>query len=196
MADTETPGSPGELRPTGRPNARLRQTVTDMVRSLALVLGVVAVVLLITLRPQPDPVHVIDPTPTLAAARATAPYPVLYPAGLGDDWRPTSARWQPTEGSAPDPAWHVGFVTPGDAYAQVGQSATQNPAYVREQTLGGQPVGMKAIGATGEWQQYDNGDGTRSLMRVDAGVTVVVSGTADWVTLENLAARLSPQAVP
>ena len=196
MADTEAPGSPGELRPTGRPNARLRQTVTDMVRSLALVLGVVAVVLLITLRPQPDPVRVIDPAPALAAARAAAPYPVLYPAGLSDGWRPTSARWQATEESAPEPSWHVGFVTPGDAYAQLGQSVTQNPAYVREQTLGGQPVGMKSIGATGDWQQYDNGDGTRSLMRVDAGVTIIVSGTADWGTLEDLAVRLSPQAVP
>ncbi|MFM7597881.1 MAG: DUF4245 family protein, partial [Actinomycetota bacterium] len=51
----------GDLRPTGRPNARLFQTVRDMVISLAVVLGVIVVVLLLTLRPQPDPVRVVDP---------------------------------------------------------------------------------------------------------------------------------------
>lgn len=191
MTDTDGPPAPGEVRPTGRPNARLRQTVTDMVRSLALVLGVVAVVLLITLRPQPDPVHVIDPTPTLLTARAQAAYPVLYPAGLDAGWRPTSARWQPTDASTPDPAWHVGFVTPDDEYAQVGQSATTSAAYVIEQTSGGRPAG-----SNGTWQRYDNGNGTLSLVRVDGGVTLVISGTATWEVLEGLGARLSPQAVP
>lgn len=188
---TDTNAAPGELRPTGRPNARLRQTVTDMVRSLALVLGVVAVVLLITLRPQPDPVHVIDPTPTLVAARAQAAYPVLYPAGLDAQWRPTSARWQVTEASMLVPAWHVGFVTPDDAYVQVGQSSTTSAAYVVEQTSGGQPAG-----ASGIWQRYDTGNGTRSLVRVDQGVTIVVSGTAEWNVLEDVGGRLSPQALP
>ena len=185
------PAAPGELRPTGRPNARLRQTVADMVRSLALVLGVVAVVLLITLRPQPDPVKVVDPTPVLVQARIEAPYPVLYPQGLDSAWRPTSARWQVTEESTPMPAWHVGFVTPDDAYAQIGQSATTDVAYVVSQTSNGRPSGT-----AGEWQQYDNGAGTRSLVAVRGGVTIVVSGTAEWTVLEDLASRLSPEALP
>lgn len=186
------PAEPGELRPTGRPNARLRQTAADMIRSLALVLGVVAIVLLITLRPQPDPVRVVDPTPVLLSARAEAVYPVVYPQGLGEGWRPTSARWQPTPASDTVPAWHVGFVTPGDEYVQVGQSSTDDADYVVEQTSGGLPAGESA----GGWQRYDNGDGTVSLVRVVDGVTVVISGTADWNVLEDVAGRLSPTALP
>lgn len=182
---------PGQVRPTGRPNARLRQSVADMVRSLALVLGVVAVVVIFAFRPQPEAVKVIDPGPELSLARAQADYPVLYPAALPDGWRPTSARWQPTEASAPEPAWHVGYVTPGDAYAQVGQSATTSPRYVVEQTAQG-----RIVDTTGEWQRYDNGKDRRSLVAIRSGITIVVSGTAEWDVLIDLADRLSPTAVP
>ncbi len=181
---------PGALRPTGRPNARLRQTVRDMVLSLAVVLAAIAVIMAITWRPAPDPVRVVDPAPELALARAQAPYPVLYPADLDPSWRPTSARWEITPTSMPDPAWHVGFVTPEIDYAQLGQSASQDPAYVAEQIAGAEPAGE-----WNGWLRYDSAD-QRALVRVDGGVTVVVSGTAPWSSLELLADRLSPTGVP
>jgi len=59
-----------------------------MVRSLALVLLAVAVLLVLTWRPQPDAVKVVDPTPVLVQARIEAPYPVLYPEGLDDSGAP------------------------------------------------------------------------------------------------------------
>ena len=186
----DSPPEPGELRPTGRPNARLGQTVRDMVLSLAVVLAAIGVIMAITWRPAPDPVRVVDPTPALALARAQAPYPVVYPADLDAAWRPTSARWEITQASLPDPAWHVGFVTPEDAYAQLGQTASQNPDYVEGQVAGASPAG--------EWQgwlRYDAPD-QRALVRIDGGVTIVVSGTAAWPTLEFLAERLSPTAEP
>lgn len=184
------PVEPGELRPTGRPNARLRQTVRDMVLSLAVVLAAIAVIMLITWRPSPDPVRVVDPAPVLTLARAQADYPVLYPAGLDEAWRPTSARWEVTEQSEPEPAWHVGFVTPDDAYAQLGQSATDDPDYVAGQVGAAEPSGEWQ-----GWQRYDSAD-QRALVLVDSGVTVVVSGTAPWPTLQLLAERLSPTALP
>ena len=184
------PGAPDDLRPTGRPNARLRQTVRDMVLSLAVVLAVIGVIFALTWRPTPDPVRVVDPTSALSLARAQAGYPVLYPADLDAAWRPTSARWEITPLSTPDPAWHVGFVTPDDAYAQLGQSATDDAGYVADQVRGAQPAG--------EWQgwlRYDSPE-QRALVRIDGGVTVVVSGTAPWPTLQVLAERLSPTALP
>jgi hypothetical protein len=161
-----------------------------MLLSLVVVFAAIAAILLVTWRPTPDPVRVIDPTPTLALARAQADYPVLYPADLDAAWRPTSARWEITPASEPDPAWHVGFVTPDDAYAQIGQSATDDAAYVEEQVGQAQPAG--------DWQgwlRYDSTD-QRALVRIDGGVTIVVSGTAPWPTMQLLAERLSPTAVP
>ena len=184
------PAEPGELRPTGRSNARLRQTVRDMILSLVVVLAVVAVILVLTWRPTPDPVRVIDPTPALSLARAQADYPVLYPADLDAAWRPTSARWEITPSSQPDPAWHVGFVTPDAAYAQLGQSATEDPSYVADQVGLSEPAG-EWMG----WLRFDSAE-QRALVRVEGGVTVVVSGTAPWPTLQVLAERLSPTAMP
>ena len=180
-----------DLRPTGRPNARLRQTVRDMVISLVVVLGLIGLVMVLTIRPQPDPVRVVDPTPALLQARIEADFPVLYPADLGEGWRPTSARWEVTELTSPAPAFHVGFVTPGDAYAQIGQSATNNASYVEFQTDDG-----RAIDTMGEWQRFESPDGTRSLVRIEDGVTTAVSGTAGWDVLTDLAGRLSPTALP
>ncbi len=184
-------GAPDDLRPTGRPNARLGQTVRDMVLSLAVVIGVVAVIMLITLRPQPDPVRVVDPTPVLLSARAEAGYPVVYPEGLDAAWRPTSARWEATAESIPEKAWYVGFVTPAEEFAQVSQSKSESEGYLVEQTGRGRPAG-----SWGEWQRYENSEGTRSLVRIVSGVTTVVGGTAEWSVLEGLAARLSPTALP
>ena len=181
---------PGELRPTGRPNARLRQTVRDMVLSLVVVLAAIGAVMAVTWRPAPDPVRVIDPAPVLALARTQASYPVLYPADLDPAWRPTSARWEITPASTPDPAWHLGMVTPDEEYAQVGQSASTSEAYLVEQVGRAEPAGEWQ-----GWQRYESPDG-RALVRVVDGVTIGVSGTAAWPALEFLAERLSPSATP
>lgn len=188
------PAEPGELRATGRRNARLGQTIGDMARSLIVVLVVVGAILLVTWRPQPDAVRAVDPTSALITARATAGYPVLYPQGLGSGWVPTSARWDLPAEAAPDPAWHVGFVTPDEQYAAVGQSRTANPDYIPAQTLGGAPVGDGPQG----WQLYENSapEQTRALVTVVDGVTIVVSGTATFEVLVDLAERLSPTALP
>jgi hypothetical protein len=179
-----------ELRPTGRPNARLRQTVRDMVISLVVVLAVIGVIMAITWRPAPDPVRAIDPAPTLELARSQADYPVVYPADLDPQWRPTSARWEATPDSIPLPAWQVGFVTPQGDYAQVGQTATDNPAFIAGQVGNARPTGEWAA-----WQTYE-GVEQRALVSVEDGVTIVVSGTAPWETLQMLAERLSGSAVP
>lgn len=181
---------PGALRPTGRPNARLLQTIRDMVISLAVVFVAIGAVMLVTWRPAPEPVRVVDPTPALLQARIEADYPVLYPADLDAAWRPTSARWEVTDASTPDPAWHVGFVTPEGAYAQIGQTASEESAYASQQIGNAQPAGE-----WNGWLRYDSVD-ERALVRVDGGVTIIVSGTAPWPTLQLLAERLSPTALP
>ena len=76
---------------------RLRgfETLGDMVRSLGLVLVVVAVILLLDLRPKPDEVKPVDPGPSLAQARQAAPYDVYAPDPAPGGWAPTVARFEP-----------------------------------------------------------------------------------------------------
>lgn len=179
-----------DVQPTGRPNARLRQTVGDMIRSLALVLAVVFVIVLLAWRPEPEAVKVVETAPVVALAAAGAEFPVTAPIGLADGWRPTSARWEPTERSESRPVLHLGYVTPGDEYAQVAQSTARSEPYFAEQADNGSPTGTQDIEGT-VWQRWEGPDRNSLVLVSDQAVTIV-SGTASWDELAQLAAALEP----
>jgi hypothetical protein len=176
------------VQPTGRPNARMRRTIGDMVRSMAVVLAVVAVIVLFTLRPHPDPVKVVQTAPVVAVAVAAADFPVKAPANLPEGWRATSARWEPTEASGDAPVLHLGYVTPSEQYAQVTQSTASSDRYLAEQTDEALATGSKDIAGT-VWQTYER-KARRSLLRSTDGVQMIVSGSAPWEELAILAASL------
>lgn len=181
-----------DVQPTGRPNARLRQTAWDMVRSMAVVLVVVFVIVLLAWRPEPDAVKVVETAPTVALAARDAPFPIVAPSGLAEEWRATSVRWEPTEESGSERVLHIGYVTPADQYAQVVVAPVVSEAFLDEQTAGGAPTGTQAVGDA-TWQRWET-DERRSLVLVDGTLATVVSGSADWPELIALAESLEPVA--
>lgn len=181
-------------QPTGRANARLRQTAMDMIRSLALVLAAVAVILIITHRPQPDAVKPVDIHPLLTVARAQAGYPVYVASESA--YVPTSVRWEPTKETDKVPVWHVGYVTPDTQYVEISQTASTSPGFIADATVKGTASDAVSINGSA-WQKYEStGDtGTRrSLVLVGPQGTTVVSGTIDWPALQSVAAGLSATA--
>ncbi len=160
-----------------------------MVWSMGLVLALIGLILVVTLRPQPDAVKVVDPTQVLIAARALAPFPVLVPEGL-DGYQVTSARWQETAKSGGDDVLHLGYVTPGAEYVQVSQSAATTGEFIAEQTAGG--IASEQVRIDGaQWQLYETAERI-SLVLPGAKVTTVVSGTATQEELEQVARSLAP----
>lgn len=168
------------------------RTVGDMVRSLLVVLAFVAVLLFVTWRGHPEAVKVVDPAPFVAVAALNAPFTVVAPTMLPEEWRPTSARWEATPKSGADRVLHIGYVTPTDAYAQVSQSANTSAAYLAEQTDYGVADGKQSIAGV-EWQRWESGD-RRSLVRLADGSATIVSGTATWDELIALVGALTVQA--
>ena len=166
--------------------------MADMVRSMAVVLALVGVIVLVSTRPHPDAVKVVETAPVVAMAAAQAEFPVVAPQNLPDGWRATSARWEPTERSADAPVLHLGYVTPSEQYAQVSQSTATSPRYLAEQTGDGVSTGSKDIAGT-VWNTWENGD-RRSLVRAVGADETIVSGTAPWEELAILAASLQPVA--
>ncbi len=130
----------------------------------------------------------------MALAAREAQFPVVAPAGLGEEWRPTSVRWEPTEESRSERVLHIGYVTPADAYAQVSVGPVADEAYLDEQTADGAPTGTQAVGDV-TWQRWETDD-RRSLVLVDGSTATVVSGSADWDELIALAESLEPVAAP
>jgi len=161
-----------------------------MVRSLGLVLLVVAVILLITPRRHSDPAPQIDYRAELSSARHAAPYALLAPQGLPASWDATSVRYRP--GAAGAVTWHLGFRTPHGTYAGLEQSNGPRPPFVRDRSLSGHPAGQTRVQGQ-VWERRLNADRDwRSLVRTGNGVTTVVSGSASWDDLRRLAATLRP----
>lgn len=186
------PAEAGDTAPrlTGRSNSHLRKTAWDMVRSMAVVLALVFVIVLLAWRPLPDEVKVVDTQPAIGLAVSQADFPLVIPVNLPEDWRPTSARWQSTEQSGDAPVLHIGYVTPTDSYAQVSTAAVATPRYLAEQTAQGTPIATREV-AGQVWQEWQSDD-RRSLVLTAGEVSVVVSGTGEWPEIEALASSLQP----
>jgi hypothetical protein len=159
-----------------------------MVRSMAVVLALIVVVLALTLRHNPPgKPHRIDYRGVLAQARNVAPYDVVSPVGLSPSWTATSAR---TSGNAASFAWHLGLVTPDGDYAAVEQSDGAPESFVAQFVSGGSKAGTATIDGQ-RWRRIDSGHPEkRALVLDNDAVTTVVTGGASWTELRRLAASL------
>lgn len=184
------------VKVTGRANARLGQTVKDMVWSMVVVLAVVGVILIIAWRPDPNPIRSVDPLPTIALSAAQADFELLAPAGLSEEWIATSARWEPTNASQGQPFLHIGYVTPSGGYAQVTEYATndtslddlQNTPLFRER-VGAVTIDEDVAGTA--WSAGSGRDGA-VLLSLDQGRFIALTGTATPEELRVLADSLRP----
>ena len=161
---------------------RGRETALDMVRSLGLVILVIVPVWLLARAPASDEaeIRVVDPAQAIEAFSRDAPG-VPVPGELPADWRATSATY---DGAAR--SLRVGFVTPGEEYAEFAAGAA--PGLLEELTGAAEvlePVTVDGV----TWEQRRDADGSLSLSRSYDGVTVVVGtsrATADRAELEVL----------
>ncbi|GAB7031295.1 DUF4245 domain-containing protein [Streptomyces platensis subsp. malvinus] len=172
---------------------RGRQTVRDMVLSLA-VIGVLvgAIYIFIPHDESADAaksaVKAVDYRVELITARRAAPYPVAAPQGLPKTWRATSVSYKASD-DGKGGAWHLGLLDPEEEYAAVEQSDAPARKFIQEVTLGAtRTEGKQAVGSK-KWDRYE-GDKYRALVREEEGVTTVVTGTAPYGRLADLAAAL------
>lgn len=166
----------------------MKQTVGDMIRSMAVVLAVVGALMLVTWRPDPDPVRVVDIDPLVIVASSQADYPIVVPtlAGL----RPTSVRWEPTEESGDIAVWHVGYVTEADQYLEITQSTSSDPLFLQKETGNGEITSL--IDIDGQQWQYFTAETGDSLVGLVGGVTTIVQGTGTELELTEAVRSLSP----
>ncbi|WP_245194717.1 DUF4245 domain-containing protein [Kitasatospora phosalacinea] len=173
----------------GNSSKRGRQTVRDMVLSMAAV-GVVVVVAYFSI-PGADGkgngVHSVPYQVELASAKRAAPYPLLGPQQLPDGWKATSVSYGPSEKSRA--AWHLGLNTASGQYAAVEQADGSSEDVVERNVPGAEPDGTATV-AGQEWQRVQ-GDRYRALVRPAGGTgTTVLAGTASYEELAQLAETL------
>ncbi|WP_258025268.1 DUF4245 domain-containing protein [Streptomyces bambusae] len=163
-----------------------KQTVLDMVRSLAVVgLVVGGIYIFLPHDDSADPTRVVDYRVETITARRAAPYPLASPEGLSQEWRATSVSYERKNANA----WHLGFLDPENQYVAVEQSTDTAAKYLDKVT-------QKAV-ATGQTQQvgdlvWERWDGEKydALVRREQGHVTVVTGTASFDGLAKMAAAL------
>lgn len=176
---------------------RGKQTVRDMVLSMA-VIGVVVAAIYFFI-PHDDSksaengaVKTVGYRVELATARRAAPYPVVAPVGLPKTWRATSVSYEASN-DGKGGAWHLGFLDPQDEYAAVEQSDAPAREFVKKVTLNATPAGGSREIDGAPWDRY-KGDTYKALVRTESGHTTVVTGTASYDRLAELAGALKGES--
>lgn len=179
---------------------RGRETVSDMVRSLAVVGAVVAALFLVVVwqRPEGQGADVRNPTDVagvVAAVQATGPFDVLVPRALPPGWDATSAWYEPDDPDVDGGVLHVGYVTPSGSYAEVKQTDGERSEAVSGWTGDGVVTGGTVELAGLTWERVESEDTDRLGLVAerptgDGPVVLVVTGKAGWAELEELAASL------
>ena len=159
---------------------RGRETAGDMIRSLALVLGIVAVVFLLTQAPKSDKksLRVVDPSSDMQAFSTNAPGGAV-PREMPADWKTTVSAYERDSGLL-----RIGWVTPKGEYAEYAAQPSATPRFLADITGRAERTGTVDIdGVT--WTEYRKDDAI-SLVRMYGTTAVVVGTLRDTASLDEL----------
>ncbi|MBB5117245.1 hypothetical protein AF335_25760 [Streptomyces eurocidicus] len=167
------------------------QTVRNMVLSLAVVIPVAFVSYAFLPHDESnDPVKTVGYRVELDTARRAAPYAVAAPEGLAEGWRATSVSYR--AGGKDGSTWHLGFLDPQKEYVAVEQSDGPAAEFIDEVSRRAERTdSTQKVGDT-SWRRYA-GEKYNALVREERGVTTVVTGTAPFGRLAEMAAALKAE---
>ena len=172
-------------------------TTGDMVRSLAVILIPVVIITYFFTRTPDAPVKTVEWTPVLAQARSQAPFEVLAPRAVPQDWRATKASWvargKPGLNGDPSPRnlWQLGFLDSTDTYLELDQGDQPGPDFIADQTRDGLPDGQSTV-QDQVWERRISADErTRSLVLSTDALTTIVSGDLPYAELESFVTTLA-----
>jgi hypothetical protein len=171
-----------------------RMNAANMLRSLLpLVVICLLIVAWVAFRQSGDVgVRTVDPSTSVQLAAARAGYPVSAPAGLDDEYRPTSARTDAGNAGEGDPVTlEIGYLTPSEEFAGFVVSDDPRAAPLAD-ILGGAVVEGTVDLAGESWTRSTTERGETALSREADGATVVVFGSAPDDELTTLAAAVEP----
>lgn len=149
----DAPRSPETLAPVAAaPASRYSMGSSgNMVRSLLVILGMVAVLVAIVPRTTGITQPPVDAASVVADAAMQAGLPFAAPVGLPSGWKATNARYAASTDGLP--TWQGGWSTPQGGYVAIRQTKTSSPAWLQAATGEGKPTGQVQVGGR-TWARY------------------------------------------
>ena len=176
---------------------RARQTVVNLILSLAATVGLVIVMVLIVPRNDTNQIQHVDYKKVAAEAADATNRPVVVPE-IEANWWSNSARWtaQPKDGT--DASWYVGFVGPRNQYIGLTQTYNTNPTWLALQLTGLQDTGKKLLGNSWSvWVSKEKHTPAKTkdyvLVTSIKSDTVLIYGTASEAEMTRFATGVSAQ---
>jgi hypothetical protein len=169
-----------------------RLSAGNMLRSLAPLVAICLVLVgwLAFLRDEPDtPVAVMDPGPSIGRAAEYAAYQLQAPVDLPEGYRATDTDVRGTPGEPV--TLGVDYVTPSDEYVGFVTSDDPEAAEVVDVLEGVEVRDVLPIGGR-DWSRGTTQRDETLLWWADAGVTVLVTGSASEEELVTVATAVRP----
>jgi uncharacterized protein DUF4245 len=194
-----SPGMVGPASPQSEaagPSRYLTGSAGNMVRSLLVILGMVAVLVAIVPRTEGITQPPVDAASVVADAVTQSGLPFAAPVGLPAGWAPTNARYAPSTDGLP--TWQGGWTTPSGGYVAIRQTKAASPAWLASATSDGTPTGQVEVGGR-EWTRYEAAAQRRtSLVDIPSGaaattgLATVVTATASDAEIATFVSALKP----
>ena len=196
LGRAETPDEIAERKAAASAKRRSNQTAVNLVLALLSSLGVVALVVLVVVRPGSIDRDPVDYAAVAADAQQAVDVPLVVP-DLPAGWTANRAKLV-TGGPDAIDSWQIGLLTPGEQYIGFVQGIEVDGRWMSEQTAGAETTGRVTIGDR-VWQVHDRRDADDPgnlayiLTTVSGASTVVLGGTASDAEFEQLATAVDAQ---
>ncbi|MGO2660787.1 DUF4245 domain-containing protein [Mycetocola reblochoni] len=192
----ETPEETAERKAEDSRKYRMRKTLSNLVYSLLVTLGLVLVIVMIVPRNDTPRHRDVDYTALAQNAQSDHEQRLAAPS-LPEGWRSNYAEIRTSTADGVS-SWQIGFLTPSDEYIGLAQGLDANPSWVAQQlanTAADTTVTIDGV----TWTVYDNRDSTDDVGNAEYGMvadgggsTFVLVGTAPDDEFAELASSLTP----
>jgi hypothetical protein len=182
LGRAETPDEIADRKAAASARRRSNQTALNLVFALLASLGVVALVVLVVVRPTSIARDPKDYAAVAADAQGSVDVPLVVP-DLPEGWTANRAELVTGEGDGVD-SWEIGLLTPGEQYIGFVQGIRVDQRWLSDETQDADSTGSVTIGGL-RWLVYDRrdvqdpGNYAYIMTAVSGDSTIVLAGTAD-----------------
>lgn len=190
----ETPEETAARKAENSRRHRANQTLLNLVVATLASLAIVLFLVVVVVRPAPEPTAVIDYAAIASEAQGGSDEPLIVPA-LPQGWTANAARF---ERRSEVLTWYIGFVTPRTEFIAFNQGIDANATWQAAVLDGSAPTGEIAIAGI-TWTVYDHrtaddpGNHAYALAATVGGSTFVLHGTAPDGEFEALATTIAAE---
>ena len=197
VAELGRPETPAETAARKAENSRLyksRKTINNLVYSLLVTVGLVAVIYFLVPRADGEPNWQVDYVAQSEIASTSLGESLLVPA-MPEQWRANAAELRnATNGQVT--SWYIGFITPSDKFIAFNEAFDANETWVANELKDYPATGTVTIDGQ-QWTVYNNrsmndaGNVEYAMVTTLGRSTVVLYGTADDAEFEQLATSIT-----